>query len=98
MSTDQYRRDLERKRKQRSDAETKAGSARSKESQKRTEAAKARIAAKKSSSSTTVQSKLREAERRDKEAETAGRAQSAASTGGTPMGVCCGREVLHPGC
>lgn len=73
MSADQYRRDLEGKRKQRVDAEMKAGSARSKESQKRTEASKARLAASKTSSSTTAQSKLREAERREKEAETVGR-------------------------
>lgn len=73
MSADQYRRDLERKRKQRADTETKAGSARSKESRKRTEAANARLVANKSSSRATVQSKLREAERRDKEAEAAGK-------------------------
>ena len=73
MSAGQYRRDLERKRKQRADAETKAGSARSKESQKRIDSAKARLAATRTSSAATAQSKLREAERRDKEAETAGK-------------------------
>ncbi|MBG6219092.1 hypothetical protein IWX75_003583 [Arthrobacter sp. CAN_A6] len=73
MSAGQYRRDLERKRKQRAEAETKAGAARSKESQKRSDAMKARLAAGKTSSPTTMRSKLQEAERREKEAETAGK-------------------------
>lgn len=73
MSANQYRTQLERKRQQRSEAETKAGDYRSKESQKRSDATKARQAASKTSSSTTAQSKLREVERRDKEAETAGK-------------------------
>ncbi|MFU8947895.1 hypothetical protein ACLRGF_14315 [Mycetocola zhadangensis] len=73
MSVSQYRNELERKRKQRIEAEKKAGEYRSKESQKRSESAKARIAATKTSSPSTAQSRLRESERRDKEAETAGK-------------------------
>jgi hypothetical protein len=73
MSASQYRGELERKRKQRSDAEKKAGEARSKESQKRSDSARARLAASKATSSSSIQSKLREAERRDKEAEAAGK-------------------------
>jgi hypothetical protein len=73
MSASQYRSQLERKRKQRIDAEKKAGDYRTKESKKRAEAAKARRAAAKASSESTARSKLREAERRDGEAETAGR-------------------------
>ncbi|AVZ39272.1 MULTISPECIES: CHAT domain-containing protein [unclassified Dietzia] len=73
MSASQHRRELERKRKQRVDAEKKAGDYRSKESTKRAEAAKARQAAAKTQSETTMKSKRREAERKDKEAETAGK-------------------------
>lgn len=73
MSANQYRNQLERKRQQRVEAETKAGSYRSKESGKRSDAAKARQAASRTSNTMTAQSKLREAERRDKEAEAAGK-------------------------
>lgn len=73
MSASQYRNELERKRKQRIEAEKKAGEYRSKESQKRSESAKARIAATKTNSPSTAQSRLRESERKDKEAETAGK-------------------------
>lgn len=72
MSAGQYRGQLERKRKQRVDAEKKAGEHRTKESKKRSEAAKARQAAAKTKSETTARSKLREADRKDKGAETAG--------------------------
>lgn len=73
MSASQYRGQLERKRKQRIDAERKAGEFRSRESAKRAEAARARQAAAKSTSQSTTKSKLRDAERRDNEAETAGK-------------------------
>ncbi|WP_280300817.1 CHAT domain-containing protein [Nocardia abscessus] len=73
MSANQYRSQLTSKRKQRIDAEKKAGEFRTKESKKRAEAAAARLAASKSKSESTVKSKLREAERKDKEAETAGK-------------------------
>ncbi|WP_280344961.1 hypothetical protein [Nocardia neocaledoniensis] len=73
MSANQYRSQLNNKRKQRVDAEKKAGEFRTKESKKRAEAAGARLAASKSKTDSTVTSKLREAERKDKEAETAGK-------------------------
>lgn len=73
MSASQFRGQLERKRKQRFEAEKKAGEYRTKESKKRAEAAKARQAAAKTRSETTAKSKLREAERREKDAETAGK-------------------------
>ena len=73
MSSNQYRSELERKRKQRTEAETKAGEYRTKESQKRSESAKARLAASKANSDSTRLSKLRESERKDKEAESAGK-------------------------
>lgn len=73
MSASQYRGQLERKRKQRVDAEKKAGEYRTKESKKRAEAAKARQSATKTNSESTAKSKLREAERRDGEAATAGK-------------------------
>lgn len=73
MSASQYRSQLERKRKQRFEAEKKAGEYRTKESKKRADAAKARQAAAKTTSATTAKSKLNEAGRRDKEAETAGK-------------------------
>ena len=76
MSASQYRSQLDRKRKQRIDADKKAGEYRSKESSKRTDAAKARQAAAKTSSTSTHSSKLREADRREKEAETAGKEAS----------------------
>ena len=73
MSASQYRGQLERKRKQRVDAEKKAGEFRAKESRKRADAAKARQAAAKTKSATTAKNKLREAERREKDAEAAGK-------------------------
>src|SRR5919107_3775396 len=73
MSASQFRSQLDRKRRQRVEAEKKAGEYRTKESQKRAEAAKARQAAAKAKSETTAKRKLREAERREKEAETAGK-------------------------
>ena len=73
MSASQYRGQLERKRKQRIEAEKKAGEYRTKESKKRAEAAKARQSASKTKSETTAKSKLREADRKDQEAEAAGK-------------------------
>ena len=73
MSASQFRSQLDRKRKQRVEAEKKAGKYRTKESQKRAEATKARQAAAKTKIETTAKRKLREAERREKEAETAGK-------------------------
>lgn len=73
MSASQYRGQLERKQKQRFEAEKKAGEYRTKESKKRAEAAKARQAAAKTKNETTYKSKMREADRREKEAETAGK-------------------------
>ncbi len=76
MSASTYRGQLERKRKQRIDAEKKAGEYRGKESKKRAESAAARAAASKSKSSSTIQSKLREAERKESEAAAAGKEAS----------------------
>lgn len=73
MSANQYRSQLDRKRKQRIDAENKAGESRSKESAKRADAARARQAASRTSSTSTISSKLREADRREREAESAGK-------------------------
>lgn len=73
MSSRQYKNEIDRKRKQRIEAEKKAGEYRSKESQKRSESAKARAAAVKTSSTSTAQSKMRESQRKDKEAESAGK-------------------------
>lgn len=73
MSASQFRGQLERKRKQKFEAEKKAGGFRTKESKKRADAAKARQAAAKTRSESTAKRKLREAERREKEAETAGK-------------------------
>ena len=73
MSASQYRSQLERKRKQRVEAEKRAGDYRTKETQKRTAASKARAAAGKSKSSVTAASKLREAERHEREAASAGK-------------------------
>lgn len=72
MSANQYRGQLERKRKQRVDAEKKASEYRAKESKKRADAAKARQAAMKSTNQTTARTKNREAERREDEAKSAG--------------------------
>lgn len=73
MSSSQYRRELQRKRDQRVDAEKRAGQHRIKESEKRAEADKLRQAASKTNSESTARSKLRDAERRDGEAATAGK-------------------------
>ena len=73
MSASQYRGQLDRKHKQRMEAEKKAGEYRSEESKKRADADKARRAAGSTKSDTTARSKLREAERKEKEAETAGK-------------------------
>ncbi|KAF2417603.1 CHAT domain-containing protein [Microbacterium sp. B35-30] len=72
MSANQYRGQLDRKRKQRLDAEKKAGEARAKESKKRAEAAKARQLAAKASNATTARSRMNEANRREDEAKAAG--------------------------
>lgn len=71
MSASQYRSQLERKRKQRNEAERKAGEYRTKESSKRADAVKARQTAAKTKSDATAKSKMREADRREKEAESA---------------------------
>lgn len=76
MSASQYQRRLENKRRQRADAETKAGSFRSKESAKRADAGKARQAAAKTKSESTARSKMREADRRESDAVTAGKEAS----------------------
>jgi hypothetical protein len=73
MSAAQSQSQLQRKSEQRRDAENKAGKARSKESEKRTAASKARQAAARTTSATTQRSKLAEAERRENEANSAGR-------------------------
>jgi len=73
VSVNQFRSQLERKRKQRFESEKKAGEYRTKESKKRAEAAKARQSAFDTKSEATVKSKLREGAQRDKEAETAGK-------------------------
>lgn len=72
MSATMYRRQLEQKRQQRLAAEQKSNEFRSKESKKRTDAAKARQAASTTKSAGTQKSKLREADRNEKEATTAG--------------------------
>ena len=73
MSAHMYRGQLDQKRKQRLEAERRAGDYRSKESAKRADAAKSRLAAGKTSSVSTARMKNSEAERREKEAETAGK-------------------------
>lgn len=73
MSASQYRRQLESKRKQRIDAEKKAGKYRTKETDKRTAAAKARVVTGKTMSGSTRSSKLREAGRADSAAAAAGK-------------------------
>lgn len=72
MGSQQYRGELERKRKQRIDAEKKAGEYRNRESSKRADAAKARQDAAKTKVSSTQRSKLNQANQRDKEAASAG--------------------------
>lgn len=73
MGASQYRRQLESKRKQRIDAEKKVGGHRTKETDKRTAAAKARAAAGKAMSDSTRTSKLREADRAEAAAASAGK-------------------------
>jgi hypothetical protein len=73
MSASAYRSQLDRKRKQRIDAETKASDYRIKESNKRTEAAKARAAAMKAASASTARSKASEADRKERDAASAGK-------------------------
>lgn len=73
MSASSYRSQLERKRAQRVDAEKKVGELRNKESKKRAEAGAARAAADRSRSPATKQSKLREADRREDDAASAGK-------------------------
>lgn len=73
MSSSTYRSQLKRKREQRVDAEKRAASARSKETEKRAAAARARSAAASSRSESTIKSKLREAERYENEANSAGK-------------------------
>lgn len=73
MSSSGYRSQLDRKRRQRVDADKKAGELRSKETLKRTAAATARADAAKSTSNSLAASKLRAADRHDKDAATAGK-------------------------
>lgn len=73
LGSQQYRGELERKRKQRVDAEKKAGEYRIKESNKRAEADKARQEAAKTKSAATQRSKLNRADQCDKAAATAGK-------------------------
>ena len=73
MSAAQYRSQLERKRKQRLDAEKKVGECRTKESSKYSEALKLRQQASRAGSELTHKSKLREAERKEKDAVSAGK-------------------------
>lgn len=73
MSASQYRGQLDRKRKQRMEAEKKAGEYRNKETVKRSAAAKSRSAAEKSTSPTSASSKRRESERYENEAAAAGK-------------------------
>lgn len=72
MGSQQYRNELESKRKKRIDAEKKAGEYRNKESEKRAGADKARQEAAKSKSPSTQKTKLKRANQRDKEAASAG--------------------------
>ncbi|TQR82861.1 hypothetical protein D8S82_29920 [Mycobacterium hodleri] len=72
MSASQYERELERKRRQRLDAESKAGQHRSRESKYRSDAAKSRQAAAKARTDSIARSKQREAERLEASAAAAG--------------------------
>ena len=72
MGSQQYRNELERKRKQRVEAEKKAGEFRNKESKKRAEADKARQDAAKTKVASTQKSRMRRANQQDKEAASAG--------------------------
>ena len=73
MSASQYRGQLDRKRKQRMDAEKRAGEYRNKETLKRSAAAKSRSAADKSTIPSAASSKRRESERFENEAAAAGK-------------------------
>ena len=73
MSAQMYRRQLESKRRQRADAEKKAGEYRQKEASKRSDATRARASAARSSSTSSASMKLREADRREDEANAASR-------------------------
>ncbi|MEJ2865981.1 hypothetical protein [Actinomycetospora flava] len=71
MSSDQYRRQLQRKREQQVSAEKNAGDARRKEAAKRADAAKSRSSATSTKNATTARSRLREAERHEDNANKA---------------------------
>ena len=73
VGANQYRGELARKRQQHVAAQKKAGEFRVKEAAKRSDAMKARTAASKSNSASTVASKLREVDRREDEANSAGK-------------------------
>lgn len=73
MSSSQIRGQLARKRAEHAGAQKKVGEFETKESKKRAEATKARLAASKAKSASSARTKLGEAGRRDKEAETAGK-------------------------
>lgn len=73
MRVEQYRRQADRKRGQRVDAEKKAGDLRKKESEKRSAATKARLSASKTKSPSTQSSRLREAARKEADANRAAR-------------------------
>ncbi|WP_209020463.1 CHAT domain-containing protein [Nocardioides sp. 1609] len=74
---------MDRKRKQRIDAEKKASNYRIKESIKRTEATKARGAAMRASNASTARSKANEAERKERDAASAGKEANSWSTRAT---------------
>lgn len=76
MSASQQRTQLERKRKQRVDADTKANEYIAKESKKRGEASKAREAAAKTSNATVRKNKLKNADDKEKAAVAAGKEAS----------------------
>lgn len=76
MSVAQVRSQLERKRKQRLDAEKKLGEFRTKESSKFSEAVKLRQQADKAASESTRKSRLRESERKERDAISAGKEAS----------------------
>lgn len=73
MSSDQYRRELQRKRDSQAAAERKASEARRKEAAKRIEATKARASAERASSDSSRRSRLRDVERHEKAANEAGK-------------------------
>ena len=73
MSSSSYRSQLDQKRAQRLEAEKKTAAARTKESEKRVAAMKARASAAGSKSESTIRMKLREADRHEKDANTAGK-------------------------